>query len=177
MVLSFVPDAEQRLWRTGTRRKQQLTQDRVRLQNQREGFLEEAHIKLSSLVSDLLGLRGRRMLKALAEGEKDPAALAALADRRLRATPPQLCDALGACTELNGVYRRLLKMSLQELQQIEEQMDQLDQEVAALLQEHQDAVQRIAEVPGLGGSRRIRSSPKSVPPWPPSLPPSNWPPG
>jgi hypothetical protein len=161
LVLSFVPDAEQRLGRTGTRRKQQLTQDRVRLQNQREGFLEEAHIKLSSLVSDLLGLRGRRMLKALAEGEKDPAALAALADRRLRATPPQLCDALGACT----------------LQQIEEQMDQLDQEVAALLQEHQDAVQRIAEVPGLGGSRRIRSSPKSVPPWPPSLPPSNWPPG
>jgi len=150
LVLSFVLDAEQRLWRTVTRRKQQLTQDRVRLQNQLEGFLEEAHIKLSSLVSDLLGLSGRRMLKALAEGEKDPAALAALADRRLRATPPQLCDALGACTELNGVYRRLLKMSLQELQQIEEQMDQLDQETAALLQEHQDAVRRIAEVPGLG---------------------------
>jgi transposase len=150
LVLSFVPDAEQRLWRTVTRRKQQLTRDRVRLQNQLEGFLEEAHIKLSSLVSDLLGVSGRRMLKALAEGEKDPAALAALADRRLRATAPQLCDALGACTELNGVYRRLLKMSLQELQLIEEQMKQLDQEVSALLKEHQDAVRRIAEVPGLG---------------------------
>jgi transposase len=41
-------------------------------------------------------------------------------------------------------------MSLQELQLIEEQMDQLDQKVSALLQEHQDAVRRIAEVPGLG---------------------------
>jgi transposase len=49
--LSFVPDAEQRLWRTVTRRKYQLTRDRARLQNQLESLLEEAHIKLSSLVS------------------------------------------------------------------------------------------------------------------------------
>ncbi len=170
LVLSFVPDAEQRLWRTVTRRKQQLTRDRVRLQNQLEAFLEEAHIKLSSLVSDLLGVSGRRMLKALAEGEKDPAALAALADRRLRATPAQLCDALGACTELNVIYRRLLKMSLQELQLtgLKGQMDQLDQEISGLLQQHQDAVRRIAEVPGLGWNlaHQIIAT-KSVPPWPP----------
>src|ERR1035441_3316570 len=55
LTLSFVPDAEQRLWRTVTRRKYQLTRDRIRLQNQLEALLEEAHIKLSSLVSDLLG--------------------------------------------------------------------------------------------------------------------------
>src|SRR5437773_2939361 len=48
LTLSFVPDAEQRLWRTVTRRKYQLTRNRVRLQNQLESFLEEAHIKLSS---------------------------------------------------------------------------------------------------------------------------------
>ena len=95
LTLSFVPDTEQRLWRTVTRRKYQLTRDRVRLQNQLESLLEEAHIKLSSLVSDLLGLSARRMLKALADGETNPAALAALADRKLRATPEQLCDALG----------------------------------------------------------------------------------
>src|ERR1700726_4766864 len=116
LVLSFVPDAEQRLWRTGTRKKYQLRCDRVRLQNQVESLLEEAHIKLSSLVTDLLGVSARRMLKALADGETDPAALAALADKRLRATPEQLCDALGACTELNPVYRRLLKMAMEQLQ-------------------------------------------------------------
>src|SRR5437879_2107515 len=55
LTLSFVPDAEQRLWRTVTRRKYQLTRDHVRLQNQLESLLEEAHIKLSSLVSNLLG--------------------------------------------------------------------------------------------------------------------------
>src|SRR3989454_7364832 len=97
LILSFVPDAEQRLWRTVTRRKNQLTRDKVRFQNQLESLLEQAHIKLSSLVSDLLGVSARRMLKAIADGETDPAALAALADYRLRATPEQLRDALGAC--------------------------------------------------------------------------------
>ena len=150
LTLSFVPDVEQRLWRTVMRRKYQLTRNRVQLQNRVECLLEEAHIKLSSFVSNLLGASARRMLKALADGETDPAALAALADRRLRATHAQLCDALGACTELNPVYRRLLKMMLEELRLIEEQIGQLDQEMASLLSWHQDAVQRLAEVPGLG---------------------------
>ena len=150
LTLSFVPDAEQRLWRTVTRRKYQLTRDRVRLNNQLESLLEEAHIKLSSLVSDLMGASARRMLKALADGETNPAALAALADRKLRATPEQLCDALDACTELKPVYRRLLKMALEQLQFLEQQIDQLNQELASLLHQHQDAVQRLAEVPGLG---------------------------
>jgi transposase len=150
LTLSFVPDAEQRLWRTVTRKKYQLTRDKVRLQNQLESLLEEAHIKLSSLVTDLLGASARRMLRALADGETNPAALAALADERLRATPEQLCDALGACTELKPVYRRLLKMALEHLHFLEQQMDHLDQEMANLLSQHQGAVQRLAEVPGFG---------------------------
>src|SRR6266498_318019 len=150
LSLSYVPDGEQRLWRTVMRRKYQLTRNRVQLQNRLEALLEEAHIKLSSLVSDLLGASARRMLKALADGETDPAALASLADKNLRATPAQLCDALGACTELNPVYRRLLKMFLEELQLIDQQIGQLDKEMATLLSQDQAAVERLAEVPGLG---------------------------
>ena len=150
LVLSFVPDAEQRLWRALTRTRHQRTRAKVRLQNQLESLLEEAHIKLSSLVTDLLGASARRMLYALAKGETDPAALAALADRRLRATPEQLQDALGASRELSPVYCRLLKMALTDLELIEEQIGQLDQEIAGLLSEHHNAVQRLAEVPGLG---------------------------
>jgi len=55
LTLSFVPDAEQRLWRTVMRRKYQITRNRVQLHSRLESLLEEAHIKLSSLVSDLLG--------------------------------------------------------------------------------------------------------------------------
>jgi len=112
LTLSFVPYAEQRLWRTVMRGKYQLTRDHARLRNRVESMLEEAHIKLSSLVSDLLGV--------------------------------------SACTELNPVYRRLLKMALEELQFLEQQIGKLEQEMASLLSQHQDAVQRLAEVPGLG---------------------------
>jgi transposase len=150
LILSFVPDAEQRLWRTVTRRRYQLIRNRVQLRNRMESLLEEAHLKLSSLVSDLLGVSARRMLVALAEGETDPVALAALADQRLRATPTQLSDALGACSELHPVYRRLVKMALEELQVTEQQIQTLEQEMAGLLSQHEDAVQRLAEVPGLG---------------------------
>jgi hypothetical protein len=97
------------------------------------------------------------MLKALADGETNPAALAALADRKLRATPEQLCDALGACTDLKPVYRRLLKMALEQLQFLEQQVGQLDQEMASLLSQHQDAVKRLAEVPSLGVNYSHRS--------------------
>ena len=150
LTLSFVPDAEQRLWRTVTRKKNQLRRDRIRLQNQLEALLEEAHIKLSSLVSDLFGHSAQRMLGAIAGGETDPAKLAALADHRLRATTEQLCDALGACKELNAVYRRLLSMTLEELTLIDGQISQLDHELAGLLKSYQETVERLAEVPGLG---------------------------
>ena len=105
LILSFVPEPTQRLWRTVMRRKYQLTRSRVQLQNRLECLLEGAHLKLSRLVSDLLSLSARRMLQAVADGETSPTALAALADRRLRATPEQLGDALGACTDLEPTHR------------------------------------------------------------------------
>jgi transposase len=150
LILSFVPDPEQRLLRTVTRRRHQLTRAKVSFKNQLESLLEQGHIKLSSFVSDLLGVSARRMLKALAEGEIDPAVLAAMADRGLRATPEQLRDALGASAQLNGVFRRLLKMALEELPVIEKHIEQLDREAMELLREHQEVVQRVAEVPGFG---------------------------
>src|SRR5881296_2403570 len=150
LILSFVPDAEQCLWRTLTRTRYQRTRDKVRLQNQLEALLEEAHIKLSSLVSDLLGASARRMLEAIAGGETNRETLAALADRGLRATQEQLQDALGVCQELNPVYRRLIKMVLDEVASIDKRIDQLNQEMASLLRPHEDQVKRLAEVPGLG---------------------------
>jgi len=122
----------------------------VRLQNQLECLLEEAHRKLSSIVSALLGQSGRRILRALTEGETRPAALAELADRALRATPEQLRDARGAAVHLNPVYRQLLKMRVEQWKVIEERMDQFDQVIADLLKQHEDAVKRLAEGPGLG---------------------------
>ena len=84
LILSFVPDGEQRTWRNMTRMKTQRTRDRGRLQNQMECLLEEMRIKLSIVVSDLLGASGLRILRALSAGETDPKRLAALGDDRLQ---------------------------------------------------------------------------------------------
>lgn len=148
LILSFVPDAEQRGWRTITRAKVQLVRDRVRLNNQLEALLEETRIKLSSVISELLGLSGRRILRALAEGHNDPTELAKLGDFRLRCSQLELADALrGQCQPL---HRQMLKLFLERLDLLDRQTQQLDQMAAEVMQPHQDAVIRLAEVPGFG---------------------------
>lgn len=150
LILSFVPDAEQRMWRTATRARHQLTCERVRLQNQLEALLEDAQIKLSSCVSDLLGLSSRRMIQALAEGETKPAALAALAAAGLRATPERLMDALRGAERMSDLHRQLLRLLLQRLQLVEQQREILNQTIAQALQQHSQGVARLIEIPGFG---------------------------
>ena len=148
LVLSFVPDGEQRTWRTMTRMKTQLRRDRVRLQNQMECLLEEMRIKLSSVVTDLLGVSGLRILRALARGETDPKQLAALGEERLQCTEERLVDALTGSPQ--PMHRELLGLQLERLQLIDEQIARLNGMIARALKPHQEAVARLAEVPGLG---------------------------
>jgi transposase len=148
LILSFVPDAEQRGWRTVTRGKHQRIRDRVRLQNQLEALLEEGRIKLSSVISDLLGVSGRRILQALADGETDPERLAELGDQRLQCSRAELMDALTG--SLEPIHRDLLKLHLEHLKLLDQQIAKLDQMAATALKGHQDAVVRVAEIPGFG---------------------------
>ena len=150
LTLSFVPDVTQRLWRTVTRRKYQLTRNRVQLQNRLESSSRKRTSRCPRWCPILLVASARRMLQAVATGETDPAAIAALGSPRLHATPEQLCDALGASTEVHPLYRRLIAMTLTELDLLESHKQQLDAELAALLRVHQEAVRRLAAVPGLG---------------------------
>ncbi len=128
--------------------KLQLTRDRVRLQNQMECLLEEMRIKLSIVVSNLLGASGLRILQALAQGETDPKKLAELGDERLQCTEEQLVDALTG--RVQPMHREMLSLQLQRLQLIDQQMAQLNGMIAQAMKAHQDAVIRLAEVPGLG---------------------------
>ena len=148
LMLSFVPEPEQRIWRTMTRGKEQLIRDRVRLQNQLECLLEEARIKLSSVISDLLGVSGRRILEALSRGETDPAKLAELGDDRLRCSKQELADALNGSPE--RAHRELLKLYLERLALLDQQIGKLDQMMATALKHHEDVVTRVAQIPGLG---------------------------
>lgn len=148
LFLSYVPDAEQRGWRSLTRARVQLVHERVQLQNQIESLLEEGRIKLSSVISDVLGASGRRILHALASGESDPQKLAALGDEHLRCGPAALADALtGAMSE---IHRRLLRQHLERVKLIDRQMEELSRSTAEQMQAHQEALVRLIEVPGIG---------------------------
>ena len=79
--------------------------------------LEEANIKLDSVISDVLGVSGRAMLEAMIAGESDPAVLAGLADRRIKAPPEMLCEALRG--RVTGHHRFLLALHLDQIDAIE----------------------------------------------------------
>ena len=148
LILSFVPDAEQRSWRTMTRARVQLIGDRVRLQNQLEALLEEMRIKLSSVVSELLGLSARRILRALADGESDPVRLAELGDFRLKCSQEELADALRG--HVAPMHRQLLVLFLERLDLLDHQIHSLERMAAAAMKQYEDAVIRLAGVAGFG---------------------------
>ena len=148
LFLSYVPEPEQREWRMLTRARVGLVGDRVQLQNQVEALLEQASIKLSSVVSDLFGASGLRILTALSEGVTDPAALVDLADRRLQASREVLVDALRG--RFNRTHQQLLKQALDRYSLLSKQLTEISEEVARRLQPHADTVARLIEVPGIG---------------------------
>lgn len=147
LKLSFVADAEQRQWRCLARGKHQLRRQRVLLQNQVEAMLEEGRIKLSSVITDLLGVTGWRILSALAEGETDPHKLASLADPAVKASPERIAAALKG--ELSEVHRTVLKMKLEQLALIDQHITKLQQKLWEALEEHREAIARLCEIPGI----------------------------
>ena len=147
LILSFVPEPAQRSWRKLTRGRVQLVRHRVRLQNQVEALLEETGIKLSSVISDLFGQSGRRILHALAKGETDPQVLAGLGDRRLHCPAEQLQRALSG--HMSWEDQQLLALWLEHVELLDRQIAKMEALTAAALGEHQDAVARLTEVPGI----------------------------
>jgi transposase len=148
LMLSFIPEPEQRSWRMITRGRLQLVRERVQLQNQIESLLEEGRIKLSSVVSDLLGASGKRILRAMAKGEIRPDSLAALGDKSLKCGLHALVDALTGC--MRDLHCRLLAQHLDRIELIDKQIQEVNQLAAAHMQKHHDAVTRLIEVPGIG---------------------------
>ena len=87
------------------------------------------------------------MLDALIQRIDDPAELASLGDGRLHASKEQLADALSG--QLTKIQRIVLQLHLQQIDHIERQIADLDQALAAALAQHQDAIERLCEIPGV----------------------------
>jgi len=147
LILSFVPDSDQRQLRLLTRRRVQQVRARLQAQAQLEALLEDCGVKLSSVISDLLGSSGRRILQALAEGESDPARLAALGDRRLQSGPARLADALQR--PLSQVQRDVLRQALEQIAFLDQQIEQITAWIGQAMQAHQQSLARLCQVPGI----------------------------
>lgn len=146
---SFVPARPQRELRDLTRQRKQLVEEQTRATNRIHKTLEDANIKLGSVASDILGKSGRDMLQSLISGERDPAKLADLARRRLRAKIPLLKEALQGHLTDHHVF--MLQSLLDHLGYLESQIASFDQRIAECLRPFvdPDQMQRLDRIPGV----------------------------
>jgi transposase len=145
---SFVPPTPQRELRELTRQRRQLVHSKASVANRIQKVLEDANIKLGSVATDVLGVSGRDMLRALVAGENDAQKLAELARRKLRAKIPALRLALqGRVTEH---HRFLLKLLLDELTHLEGLIERLTARITEVLPSpFVDAIKRLVTIPGI----------------------------
>ncbi len=132
---SFVPTVEIRQLRDLTRMRARMRQDLATYANRIQKVLEDANIKLGSVASDVLGVSGRHMLKALISGQQDPKQLAALARGRLREKNESLQLALDGHFTDHHRFQLILLFDL--LEHGETQMAKLESEIHRLLNQAQ----------------------------------------
>jgi transposase len=144
---SFIPAPVQRHLRDLTRYRIHLVDERARLINRLQTVLEDANIKLASVVTDVRGLSAREILQRLLEGETDAQALAELARGRLRAKREVLAQAVVGRLQAHHVF--LLREQLAHLDYLDAAIMRLDAEREARLVAEQDAIALLQTIPGV----------------------------
>jgi transposase len=145
---SFVPPEPIQEMRDLTRTRKQLTREIVQHLQRIEAVLEQANVKLSSVIADTLGRSGRRILKAMIAGERDGQKLAALGSERLSCTRAALAEALTG--HIRDHHCFLLAQHLRTIEQLEESIAAFDARIGSMLRPFHDIVERLKEVAGLG---------------------------
>jgi transposase len=145
---SYIPDRNQRELRELVRYRRSLIQERSREHNRVQKVLEGANIKLAAVVSDIMGVSSRDMMSAMIEGEEDPEKLAAFARRTLKKKKEELELALHG--NMSAHQRIMLKTMLTHVDFLNEQILELDTEVAKRLDPFQQDIERLDTIPGIG---------------------------
>jgi transposase len=145
---SFVPDQLTQQMRDLLRTRKQLVRERASHTLRIQKVLEDANIKLDSVVTDLLGLSGRRILDALVKGQTTPAVLAALADGRIHATAEELTAALHGRVTTHHLF--LVKLHLDHIDAVAQAIASIDEEVDSQAEPFRQPAQMLSAIPGLG---------------------------
>jgi transposase len=146
---SFVPPPVIRDLRDLTRYRKRLVEDRARESLRVHKVLEGAGVKLTSVVSDALGVSGREMIEALIAGERDPEVLADLARRRMRQKIPQLREALAA-SRFRAHHAAMLTEHLAHLDYLDTAISRLDTRIDEVMAPFADQRDRLTTIPGVG---------------------------
>jgi len=145
---SFIPSRPQRELRELVRYRKGLTEQRGHVVQRIQKLLEGANIKLSDVASDVVGVSGLTMLRALAAGEQDAERLAEMAKSQLRNKREELKLALRGSF---GEHQRfMLKNQLGLLEFLDEQIAELNQEVERRLRPFETLLERLRAIPGIG---------------------------
>jgi transposase len=145
---SFVPPAPIRELRDLTRYRKRLIQTHTAEQQRLQKVLEDAGIKLDSVASDVLGVSGRLMLRALIGGERDADELADLAKAGLRKKIPQLREALRG--GFRDHHATMLGITLDHIEYLESAIARLDQEIDRVMMPFAEARDRLDTIVGVG---------------------------
>jgi transposase len=148
---SFVPPEEIRRLRTHTRYRRKLVQMRTAQKERCEKLLEDAHLKLSSVISDIHGVSGREMLRAVAAGERSPRALAEMARGVMRRKTARLEEALD-CSFFTPEHAFILTMMLDSIDQLTAQITVLDEKITAMCAPYEAQIARLDGIPGFGAA-------------------------
>ena len=146
---SFVPPEAIRRLRTHTRYRRHLTQARTAEKQRVEKLLEDGHLKLSSVISDIHGVSGRDMLDAIAAGQRNPAALAQLARGTMRGKIRRLEEALD-CSFFTGEHAAVLAMMLVTIDHHTAQIEALNVTIEKLAEPYLPQIEQLDAVPGIG---------------------------
>src|SRR5215472_11111667 len=126
---SFVPDTQTQELRALMNTRKQLVREAASHIQRVQKTLEDANIKLDSVISDVMGMSGRAMIEAMIAGETNPTKLADLGHHRLKASPAQLREALRG--RVTKQHRFLLRLHLKQIDAIEAAIAEIDQQVEA----------------------------------------------
>jgi transposase len=146
---SYVPESPQRNLRDMVRYRTKLIQDRSSEVNRVQKVLEDANIKLASVVSDIMGASARDMLSQLLQGTDEPQVMAQLARGRMRSKMDELEHALTGFVQDH--HRLMLRLHLEHIDYLNIQLTRLEEviEQAVVPFDEADVVERLTEIPGV----------------------------
>jgi transposase len=145
---SFVPDEPTQQMRDLLRTRKQIVRERSSHIQRIQKTLEDANIKLDSVVTNILGLSGRRIIEALIAGQTVPQALATLAHRNLKATADELEASLRG--RVTRHHRFLLKLHLDQIDAFDATIAAIDKEVDGNVEPFRVAIEMLSAIPGVG---------------------------